>query len=144
MGILGKLFGSEKVIDAGIAGIDKAFYTKEEKAQDHLKQTGYKLEFLKQYEAFKVAQRFVAIILAAPFVVLHSLIIVLWLLVLIMSMRFGGEYYDFASQQLHLIADMNNKTLGEPIAWVVIFYFAGGAGEGIVKKFMTGRSNGKQ
>ena len=33
MGILGKLFGSDKVIDAGISGIDKAFYTDEEKAE---------------------------------------------------------------------------------------------------------------
>ena len=37
MGILGKLFGSDKVIDAGISGIDKVFYTDEEKAENRLK-----------------------------------------------------------------------------------------------------------
>ena len=45
----------------------------------------------------------------------------------------SGEMLDFRFAQLKEIALMNNLTLGEPSAWILAFYFLGGAGEGIVK-----------
>jgi len=50
MGILSKLFGSDKIIDAGINGIDAMVFTDQE-------QSNAKLAFLKLYEPFKIAQR---------------------------------------------------------------------------------------
>ena len=48
--ILGTIFGSKKVVDASISGIDKLVFTNEEKADTHLK-------FLEAYKPFKLAQR---------------------------------------------------------------------------------------
>ena len=144
-GALGKIFGSEKVIDAGISGIDKAFYTKEERADDDIKKTGAKLLFMKAYEPFKLAQRLLAFMLGVPFVIIHFIIAMFWIVLILVSFIKGfplGEIpqiYEFGVAQLQRVAEMNNQTLGEPLAWVFIFYFAGGAGEGLISKFMASR-----
>lgn len=66
MSIWGTLFGSKNVIKQAANGIyngvDKAFYTKEEKAQGFL-------ELLKAYEPFKIAQRLLALVISIPYVV---------------------------------------------------------------------------
>jgi len=59
-GLLGKLFGSDKVINDVSSGIDKAIFTREEKAD-------YLLKFLKAYEPFRIAQRVLAIMFSATF-----------------------------------------------------------------------------
>lgn len=148
--ILGKIFGDKKAVETGMAGIDKIFYTKEEKADDGIRRTSAKLMFLKTYEAFKVAQRFIALLLGIPFVLVHVLCALFWF-VLVGFAVFSGVpivpdepgAYEFGVSQLLLIADMNNKTLGEPFAWAVIFYYGGGAGEGLISKFMTSRGTKK-
>lgn len=135
MGVLSKLFGSDKVIDAGISGIDKAFYTKEERAEDELTKIGYKMAFMKLYEPFKVAQRFVALIVGIPFVSVHIVIMIAW--VLSIYLITGEDRYTFVTAQLNLMQEANNQVLGEPFMWIVIFYFAGGAGEGLISKYMS-------
>ena len=55
MGLLGKIFGSDKVIDSAISGIDKVWFTDEEKAELHLK-------FLDRYKPFALAQRSLAMV----------------------------------------------------------------------------------
>ena len=133
MGIFSKLFGSDKVIDAGISGIDKAFYTKEERAEDELKRTNAKLLFMKAYEPFKIAQRFVAMIVGIPFAAIHVITSGAWI-VTVFVLRENLDSYQFVLEQLNLISETNNKTLGEPFLWIIFFYFAGGAGEGIISK----------
>lgn len=133
MSILSRLFGSDKVIDAGIKGIDKAFYTKEERAEDEIKKINARLLFLKAYEPFKVAQRFLALVLAIPFVSIHVITTIAWLTSLFVF-RENIEAYEFVVAQIAEVANTNNLTLGEPLLWVVVFYFAGGASEGVVNK----------
>lgn len=133
MGVFAKLFGSDKVIDAGIKGIDKAFYTSEERAEDAMKKVGVRLQFLKQYEAFKVAQRFLALTLAIPFVSIHVITMVAWIST-IFVFRDNVEAYDFVVNQLKEAALMNNETLADPLFWIVIFYFGGGMSEGIINR----------
>ena len=70
MSFLGKLFGSEKVIDAGINGIDKAFYTDEEKAEDAITRIGLKERILQAYEPFKLAQRYMMLIVGTPYMII--------------------------------------------------------------------------
>ena len=53
MGLLARLFGDDKIIDAGINGIDAMVFTDEE-------QSKAKMAFLKLYEPFKIAQRYIA------------------------------------------------------------------------------------
>ena len=113
MNILGKLFGSDKVIDAGISGIDKAFYTAEEKAEDRLKAAPWKIALLKAYEPFKIAQRILAIVFSVPYVSA-------WVATFVMA-SIGMN----VEPQMSLLSGDIAK-----IVWTIIgFYFLGGFAE---------------
>lgn len=136
MGILSKLFGSDKVIEAGMSAIDKVAYTEEEKADNNLKYQSVKIALLKAYEPFKIAQRFIALIVGIPFVSIHLALFAFKVGLLLVTVFYGGsETYDFAVKELSNMQTENNETLGEPFVWICIFYFGGGAGEGIIKHF---------
>ncbi|WP_339678294.1 hypothetical protein [uncultured Zhongshania sp.] len=109
MNILGKLFGSDKVIDAGIKGIDAVVFTAEEKSQ-------YQLALLKAYEPFKIAQRLLALTFGVPYAFA-------WLVTFAVSFKF-----DVESQLRLLSGDM-----GTIVMTIVGFYFLGGAAESIFK-----------
>ena len=122
MGLLGRIFGSDEVISKGvqgiISGVDKAIYTEEEK-KDNFK------SFLKLYEPFKIAQRYLALIFGIPFASLHTL-------------AFSARMVDWDNPALQasmkaIQADMNDS-LGMIVLVIIGFYFAGGAAEGILKK----------
>ena len=98
----GKIFGSEKVIDAGIKGIDAIWFTNEEKAEAHK-------EFLKLYEPYKLAQRLIALIITIPYV----------LCVLILF----GMY--IAGLEVVPAVDFLNELLGIPFMMIIAFYYAG-------------------
>jgi hypothetical protein len=134
MRLLSKLFGSDEVIDAGMSAIDKAVFTEEEKADYKIKFAGVKVDLLEAYKPFKLAQRLLALIVGIPFVIIHVIIFLIQICLLLFAINYGSETYDFAMTQLDLMVQRNNQTLGEPFAWIVGFYFFGGAGEGIAKK----------
>ena len=135
MGIFSKIFGSDKVIDGGFDLVDKAFYTKEEKAEDHLKKSNIKIGILKAYEAFKVAQRFLAVLVGLTYVGIHVILFLMWCVIFLTTIYIGGsENYDFAITQLDMMFDKNNQAFGTPFSWIVGFYFFGGATEGVVKQ----------
>jgi hypothetical protein len=117
MNIFSKLFGSQKVIDAGISGIDKAFYTEEEKAEDRLKAAPWKIKLLNAYEPFKVAQRVLALVYSVPYVSA-------W-----MGCFVASFWYEMDDQFKLLNGDMGT------ICMIIIgFYFGGGAIESLGKK----------
>ena len=127
MSIWGTLFGSENVIkraaDGIYNGVDAAIYTDQEKA-------GGFLNLLKAYEPFKLAQRLLALTLAIPYVVV-------WLLCAIMLIVSGfvdPVYGQQIAVSAKTLGELNNGTLGTPVALVMAFYFGGGALEGIVAK----------
>ncbi len=126
MGIFSKLFGSDRVIDKGIGAIDAIVYTDQEKAV-------HKLSFLKAYEPFRVAQRLVALMVGIPYVTIHIILSVYWLVIL--SVPMSGERYDFLTAQLNSVGRLNNETLGFSFVLIVGFYFAGGAAEGIARQW---------
>jgi hypothetical protein len=135
MGVLSKLFGSGDTIKKGFDLVDEAFHTSQEKAEDRLKATTAKIGILKAYEGFKLAQRLLAIVVGVPFVGIHVVLFLLWTIIFLTTIYIGGsENYDFAIKQLDMMFDKNNQTLGTPFAWIVGFYFFGGAGEGIVRQ----------
>lgn len=126
--IIGKLFGSDNVINKGMDAIDALVLTDQEKSSR-------KLLFLKTYEAFKIAQRYALILFTIPFLLLHVATCVSWL-VAIFTIK-DKMVYTRVVEELHQLAHMNNVTLGEPVTWIVAFYFLGGAGEGAIKAFST-------
>lgn len=128
MSFWGRLFGSDHVIqraaDGIYNGVDKLIYTEQEKAEGFLK-------LLKQYEPFKLAQRLLALVVAIPYVAV-------WLMCAAMMVFSAfvdpatGKHIQEVSRTL---GEMNNDTLGMPVALVLSFYFAGGALEGVVGRF---------
>lgn len=128
MGVFGKIFGSDKVIDAAKAGIDKTFFTPEERAE-HFK------ELLQAYEAFKIAQRYLALIVGIPFVSVFVLTVLIRCIVGFFPPC--GEVGGCISSNLLLISNQiatdNQQTLGEPFSIIMFFYFGGGALEGIIR-----------
>jgi len=111
MGIFSTLFGSKDIVKGVMNGIDKMVLTDEER-------TDAKMNFMKLYEPFKVAQRYIAVICCIPYVLG-------WFVTLCASF-----YIDVDIQLKILSGDMSNIVLA-----IVAFYFLGGATEGVVKRF---------
>lgn len=118
MGILGKLFGSEKAINSGFELVDKAFYTGEEKAEDSLKAKQAKIALLKAYEAFKVVQRLLALCYCIPYVSA-------WFITFICS------FFMDVKEQFEIITH-SDIALANLI--ILGFYFGGGFAEGVITK----------
>lgn len=108
MGIWSKIFGSQKIIDSAISGIDKIFYTDEERAEQ-------KIKLLASYEPFKLALRLLAMIIAIPFVTAVIGLIVV-------------SFFSPVEAQFNMLIE----SLGLPFTLVMGFYFADGVG--ILKK----------
>ena len=104
MSFIDKLFGSSKVIEAGTIALDKAFYTNQEKAEGHVRLLG-------AYEAFKVAQRFLAMIVVPPWVLG-------WFICFICS---------FFDMDITKPIEILEGKLGLAALTILGFYFAGGA-----------------
>ena len=110
MGFFSRLFGSDKIIDAGVSGIDAMIFTDEEKSNA-------KMQFLKLYEPYKLAQRYLALIYSIPYALA-------WLI------TFVASFFVEVALQMELL-----KGDAFYINIVILsFYFGGGAAEGIVKQ----------
>ncbi len=117
MDIWGKLFGDEDVIKKSVDGIyngiDKSFFTAEEKAE-------YFLRLLEAYHPFKLAQRFIALLFVVPYILSFMVALGSFLIGLYLNEK------NFIDGSIALI-DFANKYLGIPVSVIVAFYFAGGA-----------------
>ncbi|QDP67544.1 MAG: hypothetical protein Unbinned5350contig1004_51 [Prokaryotic dsDNA virus sp.] len=122
MGIWNSLFGSDKIIDAGINGIDQMVFTDEEKSSA-------KMRFLKLYEPFKLAQRYIAMTFCPAY-------IFMWIVTGLLEV---ANIFIITFSDKSLNTDVMYKLLSGDIAMMVMlilgFYFGGGAIEGVVKRF---------
>ena len=107
--LFGKLLGTDKIVDAAIATGDKLFHTSEEKSDDYLR-------VMKMYEAFKVAQRLLAIIFSIPYALA-------WFITFCVSFA-----QDVSVQQ-----ELLNGDISRIVTAIVGFYFLGGAAEGAIR-----------
>ena len=110
-GIFGKMFGSDKVIDGAMRGIDALVFTDEEKAKMSITKGELKIKLLQSYEPFKLAQRYLALIFSGLFVAAFITALVLALL-------------DMSYQPVLDIVE--SFSLGYIILAIVTFYFGGG------------------
>jgi hypothetical protein len=117
MSIFGKFFGTERTINAGISAIDAMVYTDEEKVKD-------KKEFLKLYEPYKRGQRMLAAMFAPAYITCWLAVFFIELVKLIKS-----ENQDTAD-----ILQLLNGDMGSIVLMIIIFYFGGGAVEGVVNR----------
>jgi len=127
LGLLGKIFGSDRVIEKAGDLIDDAFYTDSEEAADKKEMTKFKAEhrikLMDAYAPFKVAQRFIAFgfVFVFLFIMLNGVL---------------GALYGWVD-----MANVNNARnfadkmwLGEILIMIVSFYFGGGLAESIKRK----------
>lgn len=125
MGFWGKVFGTEKVIDGIYNGVDKIIFTPEEKA-DHF------LRILKAYEPFKLLQRFLALIVGIPYVIVYLVSAFFFIYGVTLGDIETSKRIIQASKDLSI---MNNEVLGMPFAIILSFAFGGGMLEGGIRAF---------
>lgn len=117
MGILSKIFGSGEVITKGLELID-SFHTSETEAIEA--KTKAKTDLLTAYAPFKIAQRYLAVMFSVTF--LLSFVLVLGLTM--------ADIGDIDAVR----AVLSEFYIGEIMLSIVLFYFGGGAFEGVTAK----------
>ena len=117
LGILGSILGAPSVIEKGLKLIDDAWETDAEKTQG---KADAKINLLKAYAPFKLAQRYLALMFAFTF--LFS-----FFLVLGMTLAGNGE-----TEAVFTVLD--HFKIGWIMTTIVLFYFGGGLVESIGRK----------
>jgi len=116
-GLLGKIFGSERVIQSGIELIDSFHTSKEEEIEV---KTRSKVALLEAYAPFKLAQRVIAF--SFTFIYLSCFALVL-----------GFTLMDQTADAEKVKAVLEDFQIGYAMLIILAFYFGGGAAEGILQ-----------
>lgn len=122
IGILSSILGSGDVIKKGMDLIDSV-HTSDEEMERAKAQS--KIDTMKAYAPFKVAQRYLALMFATAFLASFVLVLVMTLL---------GETNI---QDVKVVLD--DFYLGEIMLTIIAFYFGGGMLEGVVGKAKEGK-----
>lgn len=123
MGILSTIFGSKDIIQGGFDLIDSMHTSDEEAIAAKVKG---KVDLLAAYSAFKVAQRYLALLFTATF-------LLSFLLVLGMTLVGRG---DIDAVKIVL----SEFYIGEIMLTIVVFYFGGGFLEGTISSAKNKKS----
>lgn len=123
LSIIGKIFGNGDIVSGGMKMLDDAFYTDSEKAEDKAKavqqKAQHKINLLKAYAPFKIAQRYIAVVFLALFSIGY--------LGILLATAFSVETDPY----LKIIEAFDiNYIMGI----IVMFYFGGGLVESMGRK----------
>ena len=121
---LKRIFNPKELGDSIISGIDKSFLSKEESVD-------YMQKMLVLYEPYKLAQRVLAIMFSAVFLLIHLLTAIT---------HFIYTVRDLNTDSIVQLYEYNNDGLGTLILIIISFYFAGGVLEGTVKRLAVKKS----
>ena len=112
MSILKRIFArpddATKIIDGAVSGLDKIFFTKEERADANEKLSEWYLRYLAATEGQNLARRFIAIMVVA-----------LWIALIITGVcvrYFSVEYSEFIFRILV-------EVVMQPFSIIIAFYF---------------------
>lgn len=112
MGILSRIFAkpedASKVIDGAVKGLDKIFFTKEEKAEANQKLSEWYLKYLAATESQNIARRFIAMV-----------VVLLWALLTV----FGVVVRWFNDAMSDFVFKVLTEVVMTPFSIVVGFYF---------------------
>jgi len=117
LGVIGKILGSEKVIESGLKLIDDMHTSTEEEVKA---KADAKTQLLQAYAPFKIAQRWLALMFGMTF--LGSYILVL-------AMTISGQGDPDAVTKVMELFNINYAMLV-----ILTFYFSGGVIEGVLDK----------
>lgn len=115
--ILAKIFGNGDVIKSGLELIDDIHTSTEEEISA---KTKAKTDLLSAYAPFKIAQRYLAVMFTVTF---------LSCFVLVLGMTLYGQGDVQAVKAI-----LGDFYIGEIMLTIVLFYFGGGAFEGVADK----------
>jgi hypothetical protein len=119
-GILGKIFGSDKVIEGGFKLIDDLHTSTEEEIQAKAKA---KTDLLSAYAPFKLAQRYLALMFTAMFLFIMANGVV--------GALYGVIEMTNVEAAKQFAAEM---WLGEIMLAIIGFYFGGGFADSVKRK----------
>ena len=117
LGIIGKIFGSDKVIEKGFELIDEAWTTEAESLEARAKA---KVDVMNAYAPFKVAQRVLAIMFTSVFLFCFCLVL--------------GMTLSDKGNTSEVFNVLDQFKIGWTQALIVGFYFGGGAIESFKKR----------
>jgi len=117
LGLLGKIFGSDKVISSGIALID-SFHTSTE--EEIAAKTKAKVEIMQAYAPFKLAQRVIAFSFTFVYLACFGLVLAYTL----------TDQVSDADKVKQVLEDFQ---IGWAMMIILGFYFGAGAAEGILQ-----------
>lgn len=123
---IGSILGGGDVLSKGMDLIDDAFETDAEARES---KTNAKIELMKAYAPFKVAQRWLAIMFGLNFIAAFWTSVGLWA----MEKNLDGF--------LEILGAFN---IGWIMFAIVTFYFGGGLSESIGRSFITKKNGGAQ
>lgn len=125
MGLFSKLFGNDETIKKGLDIVDEAFDTDQEIDERVIKKMELKTKLLEAYEAFKLAQRFLAMTFCPAYVIAWFTTFATELVLAIMQIeRNLDKAYALLKGDMAIM-----------VIIILTFYFGGGAVEGIVNRF---------
>jgi len=123
--ILGAIFGSSKntetIVDNAVAGIDKMFYTAEEKAEAGQKMSEWFLKYLAATQPQNLARRFIAIV-----------VVLMWALLVLA----GVIAYPLDKPLSEFIFRVLADVVMNPFLIIMGFYFAAH----VVRTAMSGKT----
>jgi len=117
LGVIGKILGSDKVIEKGLGLIDSMHTSSEEEIAAKAKA---KTDLLQAYAPFKIAQRWLALMFGTVFLGTY-------VLVLVMTLTGQGDPDSVTKV-------MDQFTINYAMLVILGFYFGGGAVEGFMEK----------
>jgi len=117
LGVIGKILGSDKVIEKGMGLIDSMHTSSEEEIVAKAKA---KTELLQAYAPFKIAQRWLALMFGTVFLGTYVLVLV---------MTLTGQGDPDAVTKV-----MDQFTINYAVLVILGFYFGAGAAEGFLEK----------
>lgn len=111
--ILGAIFGSSKntetIVNGAVSGLDKMFFTKEEKAEANQKLSEWYLKYLETTQPQNLARRFIALI-----------VVILWAALVLGAALVHPWMPQWADRIFYMLEDVVNT----PFSIIIGFYFA--------------------
>jgi hypothetical protein len=112
MGILANIFGDKdianKAVDGAIGGLDKMFFTQEEKAEANQKLSEWYLKYLEATQPQNLARRFIALIVVG-----------LWALLIVL----GVAVKYFSDSYANYVFEVLGEIVMNPFLMIMGFYF---------------------
>lgn len=110
--IFGAIFGSSKntetIVDGAVGGLDKMFFTKEEKSEANAKLADWYLKYLAATQPQNLARRLIALV-----------VVILWALLIVAGIAIRWFSYEMSDFIFEVLRDL----VAEPFLLVMGFYF---------------------